>query len=57
MKFHEVAVGDKFKFNNREYIKIPEVRLSCCKIKENCEEVGSNAKAALKPMDEVEKLN
>jgi hypothetical protein len=57
MKFHELAVGDKFKFNNQEYIKTQEVRLNCCKIKENCQVVSSGAKAALKPLDEVEKVN
>jgi len=56
MKFHEVAVGDRFKFNNVEYTKIAEVRVSCCKVKENCQELVSGAKAVLKPMDEVEKL-
>jgi len=57
MKFHELAVGDTFRFNNQEYIKTHEVRLNCCKIKENCQIVSSGAKAVLKPLDEVEKVN
>lgn len=57
MKFHEIAVGDKFKANNQEYVKIPEVRISCCKIKENCEIIASGEKRVLKPLDEVEKIN
>jgi hypothetical protein len=56
MKFHELAVGDKFKFNNVEYTKIPEVRISCCKVQHNCQAVASNDKTALKPLDEVEKI-
>lgn len=56
MKFHELAVGERFLFNNKEYTKIEEVRLSCCKIKENCQASGGE-KTVLKPMDEVEKLN
>ena len=56
MKFHELAVGERFKFNNVEYTKIAEVRVSCCKVKENCQELVSGTKAVLKPMDEVEKL-
>jgi hypothetical protein len=56
MKFHEVPVGEKFKYNNIEYTKTEEVRVSCCKIKENCQEINSGAKAVLKPMDEVEKI-
>jgi hypothetical protein len=56
MKFNELGVGEKFKFNNVEYTKIPEVRISCCKVKENCQEVVSGNKVVLKPLDEVEKL-
>lgn len=56
MKFHEVAVGDKFKHNNTEYVKIPEARVSCCKIQHNCEATATGAKVALKPLDEVEKI-
>lgn len=57
MKFHEIAVGEKFKFNNEEYLKVPEIKVSCCKVQENCQLVASGAKTVLKPMDEVEKLN
>lgn len=56
MKFHELQVGDKFKFNNVEYIKIPEIKASCCKVEQNCSVVGSDTKAVLKPLDEVEKM-
>lgn len=56
MRFHELAVGEKFKFNNQEYVKIPEIRISCCKIKENAQCVANSTKAVLKPMDEVEKV-
>lgn len=56
MKFHELAVGETFRFNNQEYAKIPEVRVSCCKIKENCQLVGSGEKAVLKPLDEVDRV-
>ena len=56
MKFHELTVGEKFKFNNREYVKIPEVKASCCKVKHNCEIVSTNAKVVLKPLVEVEKI-
>jgi hypothetical protein len=55
MKFSELKVGDKFKYNNTEYSKIPEVRISCCKVKHNCE-TPDGTKAALKPLDEVEKI-
>jgi len=57
MRFHELAVGDRFTFNNKEYVKIEEVRISCCKVKENCREATTNATAVLKPADNVEKLS
>lgn len=57
MKFHELAVGEKFKFNNQEYRKIQEIRISCCKIKENCELVANGQKSVLKPLDDIEKIN
>lgn len=56
MKFHELPVGERFTFNNKEYVKIEEVRISCCKIKENCREVLTGNTFVLKPMDEVEKV-
>jgi len=56
MKFHELAVGDYFKFNNQEYQKIKEIRVSCCKIKENCQLTNGGEKRVLKPLDDVEKL-
>jgi hypothetical protein len=54
MKFFEVSVGQKFRFNNQEYIKIPEIKVSCCKVQHNAELTGSAEKVVLKPMDEVE---
>lgn len=57
MKFHELAVGDKFKMNNQEYEKIPEIKVSCCKIKENARSIANGATAVIKPLDEVEKIN
>lgn len=55
MRFHDVKVGEKFKFNNEEYTKVPEVKISCCKIKHNCEKTDGS-KVVLKPLDDVEKI-
>ena len=57
MKFYQLAVGDRFKFNNQEYIKVQEVTANCCKIKENCKVSGSGERAVLKPLDEIEKVS
>jgi hypothetical protein len=55
MKFNEIKVGEKFIYNNTEYSKIPEVKISCCKVKHNCE-TTDGTKAVLKPLDEVQKI-
>lgn len=55
MQFKDVQVGEKFTFNDNQYTKIPEVRISCCKVKHNCE-TADGTKAVLKPVDEVLKI-
>lgn len=55
MKFSELKVGDKFIYNDVEHTKITEVRISCCKVKHNCE-TSDGTKAVLKPLDEVQKI-
>ena len=56
MKFNEVAVGDKFRFNGVVFKKIPEERISCCRVQYNCENFATKAKEKLNPSDEVEKF-
>jgi hypothetical protein len=56
MKFHELAVGERFRINNEEYEKIPEVRISCCKIKENAKSATSGQTTVFAPLDEVDKI-
>lgn len=56
MKFHELAVGEKFKFNNEEYVKTKEVKSNCCRVKENCQVASTGQKAVIKPLDEVERI-
>ena len=44
VKFSSLAIGQSFVYNNQEYVKTQEVRISCCK-KANCRVVtNSNAK-------------
>ena len=56
MKFHELSVGEKFKFNIQEFTKVPEERISCCKIKFNCQNCGTGDRVVLNPLDDVEKV-
>ena len=32
MNFTDLKTGDRFSYNGTEYIKIDEVRISCCKL-------------------------
>lgn len=56
MKFNELSIDDKFKFNNSIYKRIPDIKASCCKIKANCENINTKEQILIKPLDEVEKL-
>lgn len=57
MKFHELGVNEKFLFNDKEFIKVPEERISCCKIGCNAHELSTGKKVVFKPLDEVTKTN
>ena len=53
MKFHELAVGQKFKVNDITYTKIEPQKVSCCKTL-NALNVDNNQKTMIKPNDTVE---
>lgn len=53
MKFHQLAVGQKFKFNNVVYTKIEPQKVSCCKTL-SALNMETNQKVMVKPNDEVE---
>lgn len=57
MQFHELAVGDKFQFQDNEYEKVPEVRISCCKVKCNAKLLKDGSEVVLGPKESVEKIN
>lgn len=54
MQFHEVEVGKRFKVNETEYLKIPEERISCCKIGANALLVAEHKKVVIQPKEEVQ---
>lgn len=41
-QFGELSVGDKFVLNNVEFVKTPDVRVSCCKTV-NCQSVSNSS--------------
>lgn len=58
MKFKDLKINDVFVKNgqNAEYTKVPEVRVSCCKIKCNAKRNVDNTEAVFRPLDEVVKI-
>lgn len=56
MQFFQLKVGDKFKYNNVEYQKVKDVKLTCCKLKRNAINLSNNADAVIAPKQEVQKI-
>lgn len=54
MKFNEVEVGKRFMLKDIEYLKIPEERISCCKIGANALLVSEHKKVVITPKEEVQ---
>jgi hypothetical protein len=52
-EFRALAVGDKFIYKDIIYIKIPEERISCCKVF-NAQNIDNKEKTMIKPLDKVE---
>ncbi len=58
MKFFELAVGDKFRYEGLLYVKAKEERISCCKVGKNATLWGADdSKVVIKPLADVEKVD
>jgi len=53
-KFADIAIGTKFKTDNKEYIKIQDERISCCKLFNAVLATDSTKKHFIIPITEVE---
>ncbi len=58
MQFKDLSINDIFvkPGQNAQYTKVPEVRVSCCKVKCNAKRKLDNADAVFRPLDEVTRL-
>jgi hypothetical protein len=58
MKFKDLSVNDVFTVNGQsvQYMKVPEERVSCCKIGCNAKTVSDQQSAVFRPLDEVTKI-
>ena len=56
MQFYQLYKGDPFLLNGEKYEKIPEKRISCCKIEYNALKIDSDKKreyVVINPKQEV----
>lgn len=52
--FQDVAIGTTFRFNNQDYVKIQNIKVSCCR-SVNCHKVNSpNDRHFIQPQQKVE---
>lgn len=58
MQFKDLAINDVFvkEGQNAQYIKVPEVRVSCCKIKCNAKRQLNNEEVVFRPLDKVTRI-
>lgn len=56
IEFKDLKTGDTFKYNNLEYIKIAEERISCCKCFNAALNSDKKNKIQVKPLTNVEKV-
>lgn len=53
-RFVDIPVGTKFMFENKEYIKIPDNRISCCQVLNAQLASDANQKIMIVPVSDVE---
>ncbi len=59
MHFKDLAINDVFcrEGQNAQYAKVPEIRVSCCKVKCNAKKRDTEEEAVFRPLDQVVKIN
>lgn len=58
MLFKDLAINDVFvkEGQNAQYVKVAEVRISCCKVRVNAIRKTNNQEVVFKPLDKVTKI-
>jgi len=58
MLFKDLSVNDTFvkEGKNTHYVKVPEVRVSCCKIKCNAQTKDDKKEVVFRPLDKVTRI-
>ena len=58
MQFKDLPINATFtkEGQNAQYVKVPEVRVSCCKIRCNAKRKTDNAEQVFRPLDKVTQI-
>lgn len=54
MLFEKIIAGQRFIYNQEEYLKIPEIKKSCCKIEANAIRLRDNKEILFEYKSQVE---
>jgi hypothetical protein len=54
MLFENIIAGQRFLYNQEEYLKIPEIKLTCCKIEANAIRLRDNKQILFEYKSQVE---
>lgn len=54
MIFQELLSGQRFIYNNHEYLKIPEIKKTCCQIEANAIRLKDNKQILFEYKAEIE---
>lgn len=57
MLFKNLQIGQLFSLNDVKYVKITEIRKSCCKVDANAVKLPSNKQTLINKNEEVEVIN
>ena len=55
--FQDIKVGQRFVYNSNEYLKVTEIRVTCCKIESNAIKLKNNEKILFEYKAEVESID
>jgi hypothetical protein len=54
--FSKLKTGQRFTYKNREYLKVPEIKKSCCEIQSNAVDLENNKNVLFEYKKKVEEI-
>lgn len=53
-QFKDLQIGEKFTYNNVEYVRIADEKISCCRSNNAVDTTEAKAKTFIQPLSEVQ---